>query len=195
MAFLGLGLYLLPALFKNGTQGQSQRPNGVVYAWVDSFLLPDQRSDLPWQGDLPQAIAEARKDEKKRLILIDFTGKTCTNCSYNERNIFTKPEIRRLLLTYQLVQLYTDTVPQELYPAGQGGKAEGRQRADARANLDFQRQAFGTEQLPLYVILEPLPDGKVRVVATYEEGKINDEAAFQAFLSKPLQATPALAGR
>ena len=55
------------------------------------------------------------------------------------------------------------------------------------ANLWFQKEAFGTEQLPLYVILEPLPGGRVRVVDRYDEGKINDEGAFAAFLKKPLE--------
>ena len=40
-AFLGLGLYLTPALFKVNANGESGRPDGVVYAWVDSFVLPD----------------------------------------------------------------------------------------------------------------------------------------------------------
>ena len=70
-----------------------------------------------------------------------------------------------------------------------GGTA--RQRADALVNLWFQREAFGTEQLPLYVILEPLPDGGVGVVDTYPEGKINNEAAFAEFLGKPLGETGA----
>ena len=39
-----------------------------------------------------------------------------------------------------------------------------RQRNDAmEANLWFQKEAFGTEQLPLYVILEPLPGGRFAV--------------------------------
>ena len=40
LSFLGLGVYLLPALFK-GADGKPQRPGGVVYAWVDAFLLPE----------------------------------------------------------------------------------------------------------------------------------------------------------
>ena len=38
--FLGLGFYLLPAMFK-GPDGEAQRPAGAVYAWVDAFLLPE----------------------------------------------------------------------------------------------------------------------------------------------------------
>ena len=60
-------------------------------------------------------------------------------------------------------------------------------KQEALANLEFQRAVFGTEQLPLYAILEPLISGKVRVLAVYDEGKINDENRFLEFLSAPLQ--------
>src|SRR5262249_21396484 len=98
LAFLGLGFYLLPALFQAGTEGAKQRPSGSVYAWVDSFLLPDERSDLPWSANLKQALADARADRQRtgerKLVFIDFTGVTCTNCKYNERAIFSKAEIK-----------------------------------------------------------------------------------------------------
>ena len=42
-AFLCLGFYMLPALFKVNS-GEQQRPAGAVYAWIDAFLLPDQES-------------------------------------------------------------------------------------------------------------------------------------------------------
>ncbi len=68
------------------------------------------------------------------------------------------------------------------------GNSTAQQQQDAAANLWFQREAFGTEQLPLYAILEPLPDRKIKIVAKYAEGKINDEGAFAEFLKKPLQS-------
>src|SRR5207302_7250116 len=40
LVFLGFAVYLTPALLKDSS-GKSQRPSGVVYAWVDAFLLPD----------------------------------------------------------------------------------------------------------------------------------------------------------
>jgi thiol:disulfide interchange protein DsbD len=106
--------------------------------------------------------------------------------------VFSKAEFKDLLSSYYLVQLYTDVVPDAFYaPAvrGQFGSSVARQKADASVNRWFQLKAFGSEQLPLYVILEPLANGKVEVVGTYDEGKINDEAAFAEFLRKPLDAT------
>ena len=51
--------------------------------------------------------------------------------------------------------------------------------------VPFQRATFNTEQLPLYVILEPQLDGQVQVIGVYDEGRINNEAAFADFLKNP----------
>jgi len=143
---------------------------------------------------LKQAIDEARSYRQstgqRKLVFIDFTGETCTNCKLNEHTVFSRPEIIELFLPYKLVQLYTDKVPDKYYPTGERdkfGNSTTRQRSDAATNLWFQREAFGTEQLPLYVILEPLPGGKIEIAAKYAEGKINDETGFAEFLRKPLQ--------
>lgn len=128
------------------------------------------------------------------MIFLDFTGETCTNCKINERDVFAKPEFKELFRPYKLVQLYTDKVPNKYYPASVRatfGSGTTRQQQDAIANLDFQKAAFGTEQLPLYVILEPLPGDKIKVVGVYDEGKINDENAFAQFLKKPLEGNVA----
>jgi len=185
LLFIGLSLYLLPALFKSGADGEKQRPNGVVYAWIDSFLLPESTArkgnGLPWGADLKKAVEEARahfKDKRQRtLLLIDFTGESCKNCRYNEHNVFTKPEIADLMRKYELVQLYTDKVPPEFYPPDvrdKLGNDASRLRDDAQVNLDFQKKAFDTEQLPLYVILDPVPRGddkKIEVVGIYSKAR------------------------
>jgi thiol:disulfide interchange protein DsbD len=69
IAFIGLGLYMVPGLFKDST-GQRQRPSGVAFNWVESFLLPDEH--FTRFCDLQQAL-KAAEDEKK-LVFIDFTG-------------------------------------------------------------------------------------------------------------------------
>ena len=40
LAFITLGVYLTPGLFKSD-DGESQRPRGAVFATIESFLLPD----------------------------------------------------------------------------------------------------------------------------------------------------------
>lgn len=183
LLFLGLGAYLIPGVFK-GPDGKPQRPGGVVFAWVDAFLLPEPSSgsELPWGTDLPGAIKKA--DESKRLVFVDFTGTTCTNCKANEQNVFSRGEVNATLKKYELVQMYTDDVPAEFYNRPLPTSAR---EAEGQVNLDFQRKMFGTEQLPLYVILEPQPGGGAKVLGVYDEGLINDPAKFAEFLKKPLE--------
>jgi thiol:disulfide interchange protein DsbD len=188
LGFLALSAYLTPALFQapGAGEGQRSRPDGAVFAWVDSFLLPQETSDLPWLGDLEGGLAEARASH--RLVFLDFTGVTCTNCKINEANVFSRPEVRTLLKQFVLVQLHTDKVPDRFYSLAERksfGGGTSRQRADAARNLALERQQFNTEQLPLYVVVRPLGDGSFREVARYDEGKINDEAAFLRFLNTP----------
>ena len=188
LAFLGLAAYLLPATWKND-KGQSQRPKGVVFAWIDSFLLPEDEADLPWTGDLNDALKTAAKSPGKR-IFIDFTGKTCTNCKINEKEVFPKREVRELMQQYLLVQLFTDRVPDRLYPGKERQKLSGTNRPieDAEKNLAFQRKRFNTAQLPLYAIGEPDGKGGFREVDRYSEGKINNVDEFVDFLRRNLGA-------
>ncbi len=90
LAFLSLGLYLMPGLFKDA-DGRPQKPRGVVSEWVRSFLLTDPlppaasaaagpegratgRRRPVWHSDLNQALAQAEKEGKP--VFIDFTGLT-----------------------------------------------------------------------------------------------------------------------
>lgn len=136
---------------------------------------------LAWSGDLSSALAEAAKD--KKLVFIDFTGVTCTNCKINEKNVFPKPEVKDLFKKYVRVQLYTDTVPKGFYAKAEDDE---KREKDATANLEFQKKAFGKEVLPLYVIVRPAEGGAFETVGVYDEGKINNVGKFVEFLSKPL---------
>jgi hypothetical protein len=91
--------------------------------------------------------------------------------------------VKQWFAQYALVQLYTDTVPRRFYPANErSAVTPDRQSADAQTHLVLQREKFQTEQLPLYVILEPQEGGGYKEVARYTEGKINDVAGFVQFL-------------
>ena len=42
---------------------------GTVYAWVDSFLLPEpSKSELAWTGNLKAAVDEARTAADRKLL-------------------------------------------------------------------------------------------------------------------------------
>ncbi|MGL6074067.1 MAG: protein-disulfide reductase DsbD family protein [Fimbriiglobus sp.] len=185
ITFLGLGVYLTPALFP------PTKPTGEIYAWVNAFLLPDpgQRAKgFEWSADLKAEVDEVIKQRKsgvtpeKPYIFIDFTGVTCTNCTINENNIFPLPEVQDHLKKYRLVKLYTDDVPAQYYSS----PVPIQQRtAEAALNMEFQQSRFSTEQLPLYVLLAPQADGRIEVLGVYDEGKINNTSAFIDFLKKP----------
>ena len=187
-AFVGLAIYLTPALFSRGESGERQRPSGIVYAWVDSFLLPEPGpSDTRWGIDLKAAVVEARQKleqtGKRQFIFVDFTGVTCTNCKLNEHTVFPRPEIQEAFAAYSLVQLYTDEVPEKFYTTP---PSRDVREDEARANLKFQKAQFGDEKLPLYAVLEVTRE-QVITRGVYSEGKINDEAAFIEFLRAPLR--------
>jgi thiol:disulfide interchange protein len=92
LLFLSLAFYLAPGLFK-GSGGEQQRPHGKIFAWLDSFLLPDPSDEsypvadsgsgagktsssgrLAWLGNVDDGLQKA-KDQGK-LIFVDFTGLT-----------------------------------------------------------------------------------------------------------------------
>jgi len=184
---MGFALYLVPGLFSNGPA--KNRPAGTVYAWVDAFLLPEPSAgaaagdgELAWSGDLRRSLDDARG--KAGYVFVDFTGKTCSNCRYNEQSVFSQPEIKDLLKKFTRVQLYTDDVPAAFYD---GATDLARQRADGKVNAQFELDAFGAEQLPQYVVLKPEPGGKTTVVGAYHEGKINNVTAFRDFLKAPFE--------
>jgi thiol:disulfide interchange protein len=184
---ISVGLYLLPGLFASGSR-EKQRPSGTLFAWVDAFLLPEPSDvgvvggDFAWSGNLLASIEDARS--RNDTVFIDFTGKTCTNCKLNEKQIFSQPKIKDLLKKFRLVQMYTDEVPEQFFESPPGIQ---KQEQDAAANLKFQKDVFRTEQLPLYVLLRPEPGSRgasVRILGIYDEGKINRVENFEEFLKK-----------
>ncbi len=178
LIFLGLAVYLTPALLKDSS-GKPQRPSGVVYAWIDAFLLPDAAVDFG--VDLQVTLDRARA--AKKPVFVDFTGQQCTNCRFNENSVFTKPQVWMLMEQYERVSLYAQyEVPKEIFfepPSDKDRWDEGQ------ANREFKEKQFGSEQLPLYVILIPLEEGKWKA-KVYIEGKINDIEGFKKFLQSGL---------
>ena len=111
-------------------------------------------------NDYDGALKTARTSRK--LVFVDFTGYTCTNCRWMEANIFNRPDVGAELGQFVLARLYTD---------GEGKMYE-RQQA-------FQEQTFGTVALPLYAVVDA--DGKVRATFT---GLTRNPTEFIAFLQR-----------
>jgi thiol:disulfide interchange protein len=142
--------------------GVAGRRLGELEAFLPPATVHAASGELAWiTNDLDAAIAQARGS--KRLVFIDFTGYTCTNCRWMEANMFPRPEVRAALDTFVRARLYTD---------GQGPVYEQQQR--------FQQARFRTVALPLYAIIDP----DHRTVATFA-GLTRDQAEFLRFLQTP----------
>lgn len=161
-ALFALALHLIPAMWSPSQGGQAMgrvRPQGVIFSWLDAFLLPDEvplgsgEGALEFSGDLALALEASKKDGKP--VFVDFTGVTCTNCKWNESNVFPLPQVRQGFEKYHLVQLFTDRVPAKYFPEGALSQKPGLDTETADENRAFQSKAFQTAQLPLYAILKP----------------------------------------
>jgi len=144
--------------------------NGRPLPQIEAFLPPAtltgaigsaDHASLSWVlNDYPGALNVARSTG--RLVFVDFTGYTCTNCRWMEANIFSRPDVGAELGQFVLSRLYTD------------GDGELYERQQA-----FQEKTFGTVALPLYAVMAP--DGRVR--ATFS-GLTRNPAEFIAFLKR-----------
>ena len=106
-------------------------------------------------------LALTRAAATNRLVFIDFTGYTCTNCRWMEANMFARPDVAAAMSHFVLSRLYTD---------GEGPVYESQQK--------FQEDRFGTVALPLYAIV----DSNGKTIRTFS-GLTRNPAEFLAFLS------------
>jgi|SRR5689334_19221664 thiol:disulfide interchange protein len=111
-------------------------------------------------NDYARALGSARSSGK--LVFVDFTGYTCTNCRWMEANIFSRPDVSSELNRFVLARLYTD---------GEGPVYQQQQ--------EFQEKTFGTVALPLYAIV----DGEGKIRATFS-GLTRDPSEFIRFLQR-----------
>jgi thiol:disulfide interchange protein len=154
---------LLAAWLGSGLSGRPLRQ-------IEAFLPPaapvpalaSGAGTLPtWLlNDYDGALKTARTSGK--LVFVDFTGYTCTNCRWMEANIFNRPDVGAELGQFVLARLYTD------------GEGEMYERQQA-----FQEHTFGTVALPLYAVVDAT--GKVRSTFT---GLTRNPTEFIAFLRR-----------
>jgi thiol:disulfide interchange protein DsbD len=160
-AFLMFSFTLLP--------GMLGAPLGELDAYVPApsanAALGGQRNAGPeWMKDqFEEALALGRQHNK--LVLVNFTGYTCTNCHWMKANMFPRPGIAAALEEFIRVDLYID-----------GGDAT------SEANQALEEAMFQTVTMPFYAIL----DAERKVIATFS-GSTRDEGAYLRFLqSRPL---------
>ncbi len=163
--FLATTIWLIPGLF------------GRQLGELESFLPPEmgasspspnqsasaanQHPDAGWiLNDYDTALQAAKQQNK--LLFVDFTGYTCTNCRWMEANMFPRPEVAKEMDKFVRVRLYTD---------GAGEVFERQQK--------MQQEKFGTVALPYYAILKA--DGSA--VNTFP-GLTRNAGEFLSFLQK-----------
>jgi thiol:disulfide interchange protein DsbD len=189
---VGLAAYLLAGLRRRGPLGRRTVGRAAWAAPVlavavflatglagrrlgelEAFLPPAtaegaDRASGTLEGELPWIVndydaARAAAARSGRLILIDFTGYTCTNCRWMEANMFPRDDVRRELEPYVRVRLYTD---------GEGDVYARHQ--------EFQAAMFKTVALPYYAIMT----SEGEAVATFA-GLTREPEYFIAFLRAP----------
>jgi thiol:disulfide interchange protein DsbD len=99
--------------------------SGAAISWVESY---------------ESALEKARAENKP--VFLNFTGVTCTNCRWMEKNMFPDPLVKKELDRFILAELYTDR------------ETTAHQAADEK-NAERQTTQFGSAALPLYAIISP----------------------------------------
>lgn len=199
MFFIGLIVYMLPGMwgaplklfsgilpptyYTEGWQlGQSER---------DGKMKNNKNETCPngldCYHDYDQGLKIAK--EQGKPLLLDFTGYTCPNCRKVEENVWSNPEIDKLIRDdFILVSLYVDSkkeLPEsEVYVSQRNGEkvlTYGGKWAD----MEIQR--FGEFTQPLYVVVDhqekPL-SGKISYTSDVEEYKSFLQRGLDAFKIK-----------
>jgi thiol:disulfide interchange protein DsbD len=201
--FLGLGLFLAPALFGHPPQsrvwsrlivgilppdvselgaavrlaGAGAEPGPAPTKATSSDPAKAEREQKSFHGVLwGMSFEQAREQAVKenKPILIDFTGVNCANCRTMENGVFPLPEVVAILKKFVPVQLYTDFVPIDSITADQRYEL-----GDKNANLLLKHTKDPSN--PLYVILSPSGE---RLGA---RGGLIEPPDFVAFLSRGLE--------
>jgi thiol:disulfide interchange protein len=166
IVFLAVTIWLVPGLF------------GRQLGELESFLPPELGASVSPPTTSPASYANLQHEagwilndydgalqqakQENRLVFVDFTGYTCTNCRWMEANMFPRPEVSKEMNKFVRARLYTD---------GAGEVFERQQK--------MQQEKFGTVALPYYAILRA--DGSPVNVFP---GLTRNANEFLAFLQK-----------
>jgi thiol:disulfide interchange protein DsbD len=171
LASLAFALYLLPGLWGaplSGISGYLPPPaqgqfalGGGAHA-ASTCNLPRTRYVAELGNKAPEGFcvffdlceaAEYARTVNKPLFL-DFTGVTCANCRQVEHNIWTNPEVARILREdYVMVSLFADRdIPLPApYQTPEGKSIEFLSQAVA----DFQKLHWDEFSQPMYAVVRP----------------------------------------
>ncbi len=136
-----------------------------LIAFVPPAVYPGRHSSdsLPWIDDYEKGKAAARSTG--RLMLLNFTGVTCTNCRQMEEGVFTLDSVKKQFEKFVLVELYTD-----------------RNTEQDRKNLALRDRLTHSITNPVYVVMTP----DEQVIKTLQPVYLNEQE-FLEFLQSAEQ--------
>lgn len=162
IVFASISVYLLSGLYG--------RPLGEL----DAFLPPasygqtsgyqssmggggsgTSYDESEWFKDYDKALEVAKNENK--MMFLDFTGWTCTNCRWMESNLFPDKDVAGMMKDMVKVKLYTD-----------------RRKEPELSYKKMQEDRFNSIDLPLYVIQDPNEDVKGTKVFTRSKDEFTD---------------------
>lgn len=157
-----LDAFLPPAEYRE-IMNAGNAANSTTGAKATPIKVDENAGKEVWLDNYDQALVLAKKENKP--LFIDFTGFTCTNCRWMEQNAFKSNELISRLNSFVKVKLYTD-----------------RDKEPFISNKKLQESAYGSIELPLYVILTP--NGELVGTKTFDR----DLSVFVAFLDKGINS-------
>lgn len=161
MFFAALTFYMISGLVSNKQLGflESMLPaipeTEMVVAAPGAAV---QTAHAEWMHSYQEALEDAKKEN--RTLLVDFSGRTCTNCKMMEKKLYPNPEIQAMFAKFSLAKLLTDE-PE---------------------NKDIQLKKFNTVALPLYALINPADESIIATI-TYTD----NPQEFMDFLRKGLK--------
>ena len=156
--FLVTAVYLFPALLPSGSQKARL---------LSGFSPPSFYSIYPKSNDCPLGLNCFKDFEsgysyaksQGKPILLDFTGWACVNCRRIEENVWTDPEVFKLINDeFVLISLYVDDrkeLPEEdqIILKYKSGKSKQIKTIGDKAST-FQAINFKSASQPYYVLLD-----------------------------------------
>ena len=157
--FLGTALYLFPALLPSGSD-KARLLSG--FSPPSFYSVYSKSNDCPLGlncfKDFDSGLSYAQSQDKP--ILLDFTGWACVNCRRIEENVWTDPEIFKIINEeFVLISLYVDD-RKDLDPENQitlkykSGKTKFIKTIGDKA-ATFQAINFKSASQPYYVLISP----------------------------------------
>jgi len=166
-SFFGVAFFLLIGLF-GAPLGEldawlpPEETNGRAALWRSGGA--NRSAENVWLENYEAALQKARAENKP--VFLNFTGVTCTNCRWMEKNMFPDPQVKKELDRFVLAELFTDRETPE-------------HKVEDDKNAERQSSKFGSAALPLYVIISP----DEKALATFPS-LTRDKQEFIGFLQR-----------